>query len=91
MGILTKTVKIWLIVVLMSSVLFVFVCPDLDLEPSALRAMRLALLFFLALVFPGVLMSGHFAPTAVVRPPSVEEPPQSLAADLQSFTCTRLC
>ena len=84
--------RIALIIFLLLSVLTVFVSPNVDLEPTALRAMQFANLLFAVLVLAGSTIAA-LLPTPFVRIASLTELDISAVAgpDLLDLNCARLC
>ena len=81
-----------MVILLMLSVVAIFVSPAVDLQPTALRALKSANLLFAALVLAGSALCAriHVAPEpigTIVERHSVLSPPP----DLLELNCTRLC
>jgi len=77
---------------LLLSMMAVFVSPMVDLEPSALRALQAASLFFAAIVLAGSLFTGLLSPFLTsLEMVSGLSPIEALVADLMDLICVPLC
>lgn len=84
-----ERLKIGITIVLLLTVAYIFIIPAFDLDPTALRGVRLATLVFLSIAAAGFILNfakpvSHslaFAPVGC-------DPP---IPDITDLTCTRLC
>ena len=74
--------------IVLTVVIFVFVAPLIDLEPSALRAQQFAQMFLAALVSGALLLAGLNDEFRMVS--HYSEIPAG-AISLQDLICVRLC
>jgi hypothetical protein len=84
--------KSWVVIVLLISVMAVFISPSVDLEPSALRSLQAANMFFAVLVFAGSAIAGllHFF-HSTIRPNIWPDVTEGFIASLVDLNCIRLC
>jgi hypothetical protein len=84
--------KLGIVIVLVLSVTVVFVSPQVDLEPSALRALKASNMVFAALVLAGTAIAAYLS----VSFPSIGmilefHRIEASAASLVDLNCARLC
>ena len=84
--------KLGIVIVLVLSVMVVFVSPAVDLEPTALRALKAAKMLFAALVLAGTAIAACLR-VSFPSPGIVLEfhPIEASAASLVDLNCARLC
>jgi hypothetical protein len=84
--------KFGIVIVLVLSVMVVFVSPAVDLEPTALRALKAAKMLFAALVLAGTAIAaclrGSFPSLGIVL---ASHRIEASAASLVDLNCARLC
>jgi hypothetical protein len=84
--------KLGIVIVLLLIVMTVFIAPTVDLEPTALRAMKAASLLFAALVLAGTaiaaLLSVSFSSTGIIL---ASDSARQKAANIVDLNCVRLC
>ena len=81
--------KIGAALLLLLTVVYIFVAPTFDLDPTALRAARHAASIFIAIAAAAsVLTALETGLQSILISPSAPIPP---ASDLIDLTCTRLC
>jgi hypothetical protein len=84
--------KLGIVIVLLLIVMTVFIAPTVDLEPTALRAMKAASLLFAALVLAGTaiaaLLTVSFSPTWIIL---ASDRARQNAAHIVDLNCARLC
>lgn len=84
--------KVAVIILLLLSVIVIFVSPAVDLQPTALRALKFANVLFAALLLAGTALWAHLRVasepiTPIDKRHSVLSPPP----DLLELNCARLC
>ena len=84
--------KLGIVIVLVLSVMVVFVSPAVDLEPTALRALKAAKMLFAALVLAGTAIAACLSVSFPSLGIVIESPhSEASAASLVDLNCARLC
>lgn len=84
--------KFGLVILLLFSVIAVFVSPAVDLEPTALRAAKMANLLFALLALAGTAFTARLRQATAAHATTFEPNYGLLSApDLVNLNCIRLC
>jgi hypothetical protein len=92
LNLLRRETKLAIVILLLLSVIAIFVSPAVDLQPTAMRAMKFVGLLFAALLLAGAALCARLSLcldtiATVIRSHSLLEPPPELFA----LNCALLC
>ncbi|HUA16753.1 MAG TPA: hypothetical protein VMG31_15775 [Verrucomicrobiae bacterium] len=89
---MSRRTKLRVAMLLLLVVTAIFASPAVDLQPTALRALQLANLFFAALALAGTACAtGFYITVQFFDPPPGWHPTLARTADRLELNCSRLC
>lgn len=92
---LSKNTCVVLTLLLVLAIAIIFIAPSVDLEPTALRAWRAAVLVFLAIIIAAQVLSGFYCSSLLkicgLYVPEPACPSCSSELSLLDLCCTRRC
>ncbi|MGC2195575.1 MAG: hypothetical protein WA628_12930 [Terriglobales bacterium] len=84
--------KLGIVIVLLLCVMAVFISPAVDLEPTALRALKAANMLFAALILAGTTIAAYLTLSFSFMGMVFDfHPMEASAASLVDLNCVRLC